>query len=165
MKKLFLGVAALAFVLINSPAFAAAPRVPTSLCLDFVAFADFHQVAIKALGSVKSSGGTAKMYQISGHASGIAQYPVHGNGYVAPGTTVLHASYNGVGRVGASNSILSWELFYDVVAKTGSAFARFLHDGGGSFNGGPFAVVPTDCAALPIASKLEGEGDKAVGEQ
>ena len=166
MKRLILAIAALGFIFANTAAMAAGPKPPTALCLDFTAFADFHQLVIKTVGNVQTAGGVTKMFQISGHASGIAQYPVHGNGYVTPGTTVFHASYNGNGRTGAGtgNSILSWELFFDVAAQTGSSFARFLHDDGTSFTGGPFAVVPTNCAALPIAGTPTRGSAKALGE-
>jgi hypothetical protein len=165
MKKIILGFAALAFIFTITPAMAAGPKPPTALCLDFVLFSDFHQLVIKSMGTVKTSGGVTKMFNITGHAFGLSpNYSVHGSGYITPGTTVFHASYNGNGRSGTTNNILSWELFFDVAAQTGSIFAFFLFDNGTSFTSTALAVVPTDCAALPIAGSPARECAKVVGE-
>jgi hypothetical protein len=164
MKKLFLGVAALAFVLINSPAFAAAPRVPKNLCLDWTSFSDVNQLLIKSQGTVKTADGVVKMYSIFGHAFNGGRLPVVGNAYVAPGTTTLHATFTGAYSIGASRFVGNWELFFDLFLQTGTIFYHYDQTTGSKISGSD-GVVPTDCAALSLPAVTAGQSQKFSSAQ
>jgi len=168
MKKLILAIVALGFTFANTPVMAAGANPPKALCLDFTSFTDFHQLVIKSMGTVQTSGGVTKMFNITGHAFGLSpNYPVGGSGYVAPGTTTFHASYTGNGRSGSTNNQFNWELFFDLPTSSGLMHAFFQFEDGSSFTTGatPVAVVATSCASLPIAGAPARGGVRSVGQE
>lgn len=165
MKKLFLGFTILAFVLMGSRAMAAGPKVPKSLCFNLVTYAaDHHQLAIKNIGTVPTSSGNVKMYMISGYAYTGYIGPVHGSGYVAPGTTILHATYSGKVQT-TQHDLESWELFYDLSTNSGPIYVRYDRVNGTTIFTATDSVTMTDCATLSIPSAMDvGEIDKAEGQ-
>lgn len=164
MKKLLLGITVLALVVFTSSAIAAGPKVPKALCLVFTGYSDYHELAFKALGNVSTNGGIVKMYMMSGYAQGIADHPVHGSGYVIPGTTTLHATYNGQGLY-AGNTLRSWELSFNLATNSGTLFSRFDYENNTIFSDPGVSVTGTDCSTQPIPTGKVASGVlKAQGE-
>jgi hypothetical protein len=102
MKKLLLGVTMFALVLFASSAMAAGPKVPKSLC--FTYSSGYSQnLVLKSIGTVSTSGGKVKMYTVIGNSFSGYDSPIHGSGYVVPGTTTFHATLN---RMGGTSSCI-----------------------------------------------------------
>jgi hypothetical protein len=168
MKKLLIGIMILALVVFASSAMAQAVKVPKNLCLDYVSFPDYHQLIIKSLGNVATASGNVKMYTIHGYAQGLADHPVHGSGYVIPGTTIFHATYNGQGYYDSltSNTLRSWELTFDLATNSGTNKSRFDHDNDTIFSDPTGAsVVGADCSSMGTPTAIRKSGNlKAMGE-
>jgi hypothetical protein len=159
MKKLILGITVLALILFASSSMAAGPKVPKNLCLRHVTnTSHYDHLAFKSIGSVPSSGGTVKMYTINGFAYVNYSGPVHGTGYVTPGTTILHATYSGQGNSSTYRQ-KSLELFYDLVTNTGTLYyTYFTADGSGGTLLGSEGVVQSDCTTSSIPSAMVANG-------
>ena len=142
MKKLILGTTVLAIILFASSSMAAGLKVPSSLCFSLNGYADKHQLTFKALGNLPASDGKVKMYSINGFVNGGANYPVHGTGFVYPGTTTLHATYSGQGL---NTYIFSYELKYDLATNTGLLHAHFHYTNSSEFIAPSLSVASTDC--------------------
>jgi hypothetical protein len=163
VKKLILGIAALMFIVMNSPAMAGL-AVPKNLCLDWTAFSDVNQLLIKSQGTVKSADGPVKMFSIFGHAFNGARLPIVGNGYVVPGTTTFHGTFTGNYRLGGNSFAGNWELFYDIFLQTGTIFFHYDQTNGSKIAGSS-GVVLTTCANLPVPAITVGAGQKFSSEQ
>jgi hypothetical protein len=162
MKKLIVGIVALTCSFINAPAMAATP-VPKSLCLGWSAMAGVSILSIKSNATVKTATGAVKFYSILGHESVEGfQHPVHGTGYIIPGTAVLHATLSGALVAGAAP--YRWtetaELFFDLALGTGVIVFHYENLAGSKVTG-EAAVSPGPCAALAVsaAAPVEGEGN------
>jgi hypothetical protein len=142
-------------IVVNTPVNASAPAVPKNLCLDWTSFADFSQLLIKNQGTVKSVDGPIKMFSIFGHAFNGARMPIVGNGYVAPATTIFHATFTGNFRTGSS-SVANWELFFDLVTQTGTIYYHYDSTSGSKISGSS-GVVPTNCANLAVPAITVGD--------
>jgi hypothetical protein len=164
MKKLLLGITILAFVVIASSAMAAGLKPPKALCLDWVSYADYHELVIKSMGTVQTTGGPVKMYTISGYVYGIASHPVQGSGYVTPGTSTFHATYNGQGTY-LGNTLRTFELFFDLGTNSGTINGRYLYGNATEYSSTANGVVSTNCAALPIPTGMAASAnERADGE-
>jgi hypothetical protein len=118
--KLFLGIAVLTLFTLNVPAMAAGPKLPTNLCFDR-AGGDVLQLVMKSNGTLKSSGGTIKQYGIFGHANTGFPFPVVGNAYVIPASTILHGSVNGAYIVDGVHRNAAFEFLIDIALGTGTS--------------------------------------------
>lgn len=160
MKKLFLGLAALAFayVFTTTPAMAAT-AVPTNLCFGGAGFGSGfpHQLTLKNSGSLKSSGGVIKQYAILGHANTGFPTAVVGNAYVQPASTVLHGTLHGAYIVGAVHRNLAIEFLINLATGTGTS-SFWLQMSDGTQNVGSGAVVLFNCQTLPVNGIFAGEG-------
>ena len=164
MKKLLLGVTVLAFVLVATSAMAAGPKVPKALCLDWTSYTDYHELVIKSMGAVKTTGGSVKMYTISGYVYGIASHPVQGSGYVLPGTSTFHATYNGQGTY-LGNTLRTFELFFDLGTNSGTINGRYLYGNGTEYSSTANGVASTACEGLSSPTAIQVNGlDKVDGE-
>ena len=164
MKKVILGLAMLMFAVMNSQAMAAAPKVPKSLCLDFDSFSDYHILGIKLSNTVKSADGPVKLFEIVGHAFGLANHPIHGTGYIVPGANTFHSTYTGAGRSGSVNVNRIWEVFFDLSTNTGSIFSHFDFGDGSKFSANGTGITGVACNSLPIAGIVVGEPEPFQGE-
>ena len=159
MKKLLLGITVLALVLFASSTMAAGLKPPKALCLDWASFGDYQQLAFKALGNIPTPDGTVKMYAITGHVYNAFHFPVHGTGYIAPGNTILHATYNG--QYGSTSRYLgSFELLFDLATNTGTIYYRYDNSDGTTVNQSPISdtVTATDCRTLSIPTAMVIDG-------
>ena len=155
MKKLTLGIAALMFIVMNAPAMAAAPRVPTNLCFNRGG-GDVLQVVLKNNGILKSSGGVLKQYGIFGYANTGFPFPVVGNAYVAPGSTVLHGTVNGAYAVTGVHRNALFEFFIDLVLGTGTS-TIWLQRSDGSQVVTSLAINLVSCSTAPVAGFVAGD--------
>ena len=159
MKKLVLGITVLAIILFASSSMAAGPKVPKYLCLQHSYNTGWYtHLAFKSIGSVPTSGGNVKMYTLSGFAFVNYSGPVHGSGYIAPGTTILHATYSGQGNT-VSHRMKSYELFYDIANNSGTLYFTFYHvDDATTLLSGSESVTMDDCTTLSIPSATIASG-------
>ena len=144
MKKALAVLSTFAFVLIASSAFAGSAKVPKILCLDWDTAEYYHQLVFKSMGTIPTPDGAAKTYAITGHTYVDAHYPVGGNGYVVPGTTTLHATFNS--QYGLMFHWLgSFELIFDLATNTGTIYYRFDSQNGTTILQGEAPVHSIDC--------------------
>jgi hypothetical protein len=141
---------------------AAGLKVPSSLCFSLNGYADKHQLTFKALGNLPASNGKVKMYSINGFVNGAGNYPVHGTGFVYPGTTTLHATYI---AQGANTIIFSYELKYDLATNTGPLYAHFHYSNSSQWISSEISVASTDCTLLPVIEETSAARvGKVLGE-
>ena len=146
MKKVLAGLTVLAFVCIASSAMAAGVKVPKTLCLSHLFEAKYYQLVIKSQGSIPTPDGTVKSYSITGHigsTSGGSHWPVSGSAYVAPGSTTLHANFDGHYGAGNFNGSF-YELFYNLDTNTGTLH-WVLEFGSGGLSRESDPVTGIDC--------------------
>jgi hypothetical protein len=162
MKKLFAGFILVACVFIASSAIAAGVKVPKTLCLYETSYGWSFQLVIKSQGSMPTANGTVISYSITGHRSSTStSFPISGSAYVAPGSTILHANFDGQ-YDGGNRSFSSSELFYNLVTNTGTLQWRFDY-ASGNINHGSSTVNFIDCKdpSLTIPSSVNGQNTNA----
>ncbi len=164
MKKLIVGIVAIACGLIIAPVMAATPKVPSNLCLDWTSFSDTDLLGVKAGPTIKTADGPLKQYVIQGnHAAGSAySFPVHGSGYVLP-TGIFHATYTGSQVVGTGGTKDVWffELFYDIVAETGTLHYHITRSNNTGF-GNQSGADRFSCLSAPTAPAMTSGGEKTA---
>ncbi len=164
MKRLILAIAALGLIFANTPAMAAGANPPKNLCLDFNSFGDVNQLLVKNQGTLRTANGLIKMFSIFGHAFNGSRLPVVGSGYVVPGTTTFHATFNGNSSSGATTREDNYELVFDLVTQTGTIKYHYENNAGSQISGSD-GVVATDCAALPLPSVPVRDGRPFSADQ
>jgi len=148
MKKLFLGIAILSFIVFTTTAMAAAPKVPKNLCYTYSTGYYHHQLLLKPMGTVPTSNGNVKMYTIIGNDFSGGDNPIHGTGYVEPGTTIFHATLNWLGFT-TTYLVASYELLYNLESKTGNLYYRYDR-GNGTIDTYTDTATTVDCKTLVI---------------
>jgi hypothetical protein len=122
MRKLLAALIVVVFVFAAVPAMATTAKVPKTLCLDFASFLSELQLTFKALGTIydAGTGSSVKTYAITGYLNDAGPAgPVTGTAYITPGTTILHANFNGM-IGGPSQTVFFFELFYDLGSGSGT---------------------------------------------
>lgn len=128
MKKILAAITIVAMLSITSSAMATnvKAKVPQQLCLEFSSFGDYQQLSLKKIGTVTDYGSKVTTYAITGSIYNGAYGPVSGSAYVIPGTTTLHASYNGTFG-GYGPTACNYELFLNLATGVGSW--HFVYNG------------------------------------
>ncbi len=162
MRKLLIGITILISVIIASSAMAAAPKVPKNLCFTYSGD-NYMELAFKSTATILTSSGKVKMYTVMGNNNAGYDCPVHGSGYVAPGTTTFHATYNRMGG-DISYNVTAYELFYNLEAETGTLYRRYdRNDGSIDTFTGAISVVECSTLAAPTgiaATEASGVVDR-----
>jgi len=127
MKKLTAALIAVAFVFIASSAMAAGAKVPKNLCFEEAGGPYYYNLVIKSMGTMATPEGKVKSYAITGHHAGSTDdWPITGSAYVSPAApTILHATFDGQYALNLYY-FGSFELFYDLIAKTGTLYWRYV---------------------------------------
>jgi hypothetical protein len=129
MKKLVIGITIVTFVIISSTAMAATPKVPKNLCYTYSGGYYHHQLLLKSMGTIQTSDGKVKMYTVIGNSWPGLNCPIHGTGYVTPGTTTFHATFNTMCG-SATYTVTSYELWWDLETNTGDLYRRYDRSAG-----------------------------------
>ena len=145
MKKLLLGITVLALILFASSAMAQTAKVPKTLCLSFSSY--YQELVLKSMGTISASNGKLKMYSVTGHNYTGVHSPIYGSGYVAPGTTIFHATY---AKMSTGHVLSTFELSFDLVNNTGNLYGKWEYEDG-SISLYDYAVSGTNCSALSIS--------------
>ena len=162
MKKIILGLVALALIFTSMPAMAAGARVPSNLC--YFGAGVTNQLVLKSIGTLKTNGGPVKQYGIFGYADTGFETPVQGNAYVIPGTTVLHGTMTASYAVSGVGRDLRMEFFLDLATGIGTAHT-WLELSSGTSNVLNGAMALGDCASLPVTGMSIGEGGQGFIDQ
>ncbi len=140
MKRIIALVVLGAIFVIASTAAAAGVKVPKLLCFDMDNYNDKHQLAIKSSGAIYDPLSNVKTYAITGRDRyGI----ITGSGYVAPGTTIMYASYSGSHQ----GFFATYDLVIDLtdIDNAGTINNHFIATGSLS-NSSPVDII--DCTTL-----------------
>jgi hypothetical protein len=162
LKKLTLGIAALMFMAMHSGAMAAM-KVPTSLCFNRGG-GDRLQLLLKNNGTLKTSGGVIKQYGLFGHADTGFPFPVVGNAYVAPATTVLHGTVNGAYDVGGIHRNALFEFYIDLALGSGTS-TIWLQRSDGSQVVSSLPITLFNCNSAPVAGFIAGGAQQLYSDQ
>jgi hypothetical protein len=146
MKKLMLGITILALIVIASSAMAQTAKVPKVLCFSFSSNYD-HELVLKSMGSISALNGKVKIYSVTGHGYAGAHGPIHGSGYVAPSTTIFHATYT---KMTPAYIISTFQLSFNLASNTGSLKCKYEY-ADGSIMTADYPVTGTSCSDLPIS--------------
>jgi len=128
MRKILIVLTVLVLFVSISPAMAQKVKIPKLLCIELTSQGEIHQLAFKRVGRIMDKGATVTTYTITG----CDQFTViSGSGYIIPGSTTLHATYNGQYELsGSTHRLCSYELFFNLTTNSGEIRSRFDFEDG-----------------------------------